>query len=292
MSTRLTSRWVVLYYALTGIPFGLMYDAIPVYLRLTGETVVTVGLFYFIQLAWALKIFWSPLVARFGSPRHWVLGCQLVLFVGLGCLSIRAGHSHIPHVPLPWILIGMALAAATQDIAVDGVFVSSVERGDEARKNGLRVGTYRVAMATGGAGITYVAGLLGYATVFALAAFATLCLCVVVWSQAEAQTASKQTQTLTEVVRSVADWMRRPSSIATLLFILTFKLGDGCVEAMSHVFWVDRGMTGRSIGLFNLSVALPLSICGALLGGAYTSRQGLRRALFLCGLLQALGALG
>lgn len=290
MTVRLTTRWVILYYALTGLPFGLLYDAVPLYLRFDGRSVVTIGLTNLVQLAWALKIVWSPLVARFGSPRRWVLGCQSVLGAGLLMLALRAYRGEVPYLPLPLILVAMALAGATQDIAVDGVFVSAVERGDEAKKNGVRVSTYRIAMALGGAGATYVAGLFGYAAMFLMAGIVTLGACLVVGSQASVENRTVSAERLGDVVRSISKWMRRPSSYMTLLFILTFKLGDGCIEAMGHVFWVDQGLTGREIGLFNMAVGLPLSIFGALVGGWYTNRVGIAAALGRLGLLQASAA--
>jgi PAT family beta-lactamase induction signal transducer AmpG len=61
---------------------------------------------------------------------------------------------------------------------------------------------------------------------------------------------------------------------------------------MVKPFWVDAGFSATEIGLVSVNIGLALSIAGGLLGGWYTDRAGIFRALWVLGLLQALSNLG
>jgi MFS transporter, PAT family, beta-lactamase induction signal transducer AmpG len=77
-----------------------------------------------------------------------------------------------------------------------------------------------------------------------------------------------------------------------LVFILIFKLGDASMGFMVKPFWVDAGFSATEIGLVSVNVGLGLSIAGGLVGGWYTDRVGIFKALWVLGLWQALSNLG
>ncbi len=84
----------------------------------------------------------------------------------------------------------------------------------------------------------------------------------------------------------------RPYMIPVLPFILIFKLGDTSMGFMVKPFWVDRGFSASEIGLVSVNIGLALSIAGSLVGGWYTDRAGIFRALWVLGLWQAISNLG
>ena len=61
---------------------------------------------------------------------------------------------------------------------------------------------------------------------------------------------------------------------------------------MVKPFWVDAGFSATEIGLVSVNIGLGLSIAGGILGGWYTDRAGIFRALWLLGLAQAVSNLG
>jgi MFS transporter, PAT family, beta-lactamase induction signal transducer AmpG len=91
---------------------------------------------------------------------------------------------------------------------------------------------------------------------------------------------------------ALIELLERPGMIPVLLFILIFKLGDASMGFMVKPFWVDAGFSATEIGLVSVNIGLALSIAGGLLGGWYTDRAGIFRALWALGLLQALSNLG
>ena len=59
-SFRTKLLWVALLYFAEGFPFGLLFDAFPVYFRLHGMSLTEIGLLSVAGLPWTLKFLWAP----------------------------------------------------------------------------------------------------------------------------------------------------------------------------------------------------------------------------------------
>jgi PAT family beta-lactamase induction signal transducer AmpG len=86
--------------------------------------------------------------------------------------------------------------------------------------------------------------------------------------------------------------LQRPYIIPVIIFILIFKLADSSMGFMVKPFWVDSGFTATQIGLVSVNIGLVLSIAGGIVGGWFTDRVGIFKALWILGLLQAVSNLG
>ncbi len=94
------------------------------------------------------------------------------------------------------------------------------------------------------------------------------------------------------VLGGLVELFGRPEILPVLGFVLIFKLGDASMGFMVKPFWVDKGFSLTEIGLVSVNVGLVLSIAGGLVGGWYTDRAGIFRALWVLGLYQAISNLG
>ena len=94
------------------------------------------------------------------------------------------------------------------------------------------------------------------------------------------------------VFGALVELLARPGMVPVLIFILIFKLADSSMGFMIKPFWVDAGFSNQQIGLVSVNVGLLLSILGGLIGGWYTDRVGIFRALWVLGLWQAFSNLG
>src|SRR2546427_10633985 len=92
MSTRQKLVWVAALYFAEGFPFGMVMDAIPVYLRLQGVSLVDIGLLGLGGLPWTLKFLWAPAVDGWGHRRTRVWVCQALMCLPLIILT----RSHAP----------------------------------------------------------------------------------------------------------------------------------------------------------------------------------------------------
>jgi PAT family beta-lactamase induction signal transducer AmpG len=86
--------------------------------------------------------------------------------------------------------------------------------------------------------------------------------------------------------------LQRPYIAPIILFVLIFKLGDSSMGFMIKPFWVDAGFSAGQIGLVSVNIGLGLSIAGGIVGGWYTDRAGIFKALWVLGLWQAFSNLG
>jgi PAT family beta-lactamase induction signal transducer AmpG len=279
--------WIALLYFAEGFPFGLVQDYLPVYFRAAGVSLKEIGLLSLLGLPWSLKVFWSPLVDRFGERRLWVGGC-LAGMAGVLCV--------IPVFPpgdLGWWLRGLLLAfttlAATQDVAIDAFTVGLMEHGQEGPANSVRVAAYRAAIITAGGGIVALAGILSWPILFRLAALIPLLLGLTILRAPRTRLSPEARRAF---LRPLWLWLRRPGAIAVFLFILLYKVGDASMGPMVKPFWLDRGLTPAEIGLVSTTIGMIASISGALVGGIWVTRLGIFRGLWLLGLLQALSNLG
>jgi PAT family beta-lactamase induction signal transducer AmpG len=91
---------------------------------------------------------------------------------------------------------------------------------------------------------------------------------------------------------AIISLLNKKHALLLIAFILIFKLADSSIGFMIKPFWVDSGFTNTQIGLVSVNLGLGLSIAGGILGGWYTDRVGIFRALWVLGLWQALSNLG
>lgn len=293
VSTRTKLLWVALLYFAEGFPFGLLFDAFPVYFRIHGMSLTEIGLLSVVGLPWALKFLWAPLVDIVGSRRSWIVTCQGLLALDLVLLLFLD-----PTVTgnLAWGgLIALALLAATQDIAIDAYTIELLDQEEMGPANGLRVSTYRVALIIAGGVFVGAAGLVGWQVAFLTAAVLLAILALISsrlpriarGPQRGPVTQSWSTALAYGFLNPLKSLWQRPGVIAVLLFVLLFKLGDMALGPMVRPFWVDRDFTPLQIGIIPGTVGVVSTILGALLGGRLTKQWGLFRALWVLGVAQA-----
>lgn len=91
---------------------------------------------------------------------------------------------------------------------------------------------------------------------------------------------------------AIVSLLNKKHALLLIGFILIFKLADSSIGFMIKPFWVDSGFTNTQIGLVSVNLGLGMSIAGGILGGWYTDRVGIFRALWVLGLWQALSNVG
>jgi len=290
LSTRAKLTWVAILYFAEGFPFGLLFDAFPVYFRTHGVSLADIGLISLAGLPWTLKFLWAPAVDLWGKRRSWIVVCQglLAVDIGLFLLLEPAQSSGV----LWTLLIALAVFSATQDIAIDAYTIELLDESEMGPANGVRVSTYRVALICAGGVFVALAGVIGWRAAFATA---------VILLAGSALLSSRAPETSREqlvqeswtgaleraVIGPLQGFWQRPGVVYVMLFVLTFKLGDMALGPMVRPFWVDRHFTPLQIGAIPGTVGVVSTITGALLGGRLTKTWGLFRALWVLGIAQA-----
>ena len=111
----------------SGLPLGLVWFAIPDWMRGIGVDIRLVGLLSLAQAPWAFKVVWSPLMDRYippfwGRRRGWMALTQVLLFA-LGLVLARLGQRP----EALWVVgagaLATGVASASEDIAFDAYTV-------------------------------------------------------------------------------------------------------------------------------------------------------------------------
>ncbi|MCU0304763.1 MAG: MFS transporter [Thermoanaerobaculales bacterium] len=287
MNQRKVLAWIAVLYFAEGLPFGIAYDVWPVFFRVHGVSLAEIGLMSLLSLPWTWKMLWAPLVDRWGHRQHWITVALFTL--GATTLAIVPLDPSRPS----WLMWGLLLlfttASATQDIAIDAYAVDVSTPDTVGSINGMRVSAARVALLAGGGGFIFLAGTLGWTPLWFALAGTFVGLAAVAWLSprvALEETARRH------AIRPVLRWALRWQMLPVVAFVLLYKLGDSTLGRMVKPFWVDRGYTLEEIGAISVSLGVVLTILGALVGGWFTNRYGIFRALLWLGLAQMVSNLG
>lgn len=290
MTLRSKLFWVGALYFAEGFPFGLLVDTFPVYFRLHGVSLAQIGLLSIIGLAWTLKWIWAPAVDLWGRYRTWITWCQTLLALGL--LAVLIPDPNRLGAPLWALLLLLAFLSATQDIAIDAYTIKLLDKQELGPGNGVRVTAYRIALIVAGGLFVALGGIIGWtetfiATAVVMAMTALLSSRSPLVSSGAIQEEPRPGTLEQAVVAPLRQFLSRQGFVGVALFILTFKLGDMALGPMIKPFWVDRAFTPVEIGIVPGTVGVVSTIAGALLGGTFTARWGIFRALWMLGIFQA-----
>ena len=286
---------VALLYFIQGAPAAILWEVLPVYFRMHGVSLRAIGGLRLLELPYSLKVFWSPLVHRYGERRVWVLACMLgiaAILMALPFVDVAAGG-----VVVLLLILALTTLSATQDVAIDSYSVGLISREEEGAANGVRASAYRVALVFAGGGMVFLAALLEWNTLFMLASLLFVILALAVLAVPRL---SLPEQAREHWLQGFVGWAGTWRVVPLVLFVLTYKLGEFAIGPMVKPFWVDYGQSiwpvreelMFQIGLFPTTLGIILSIAGALAGGAFISRYGIFHGVWFLGLLQAVSNLG
>ncbi|HEV7764237.1 MAG TPA: MFS transporter [Thermoanaerobaculia bacterium] len=272
----------ILYFA-EGFPYGIVSETVNLYLAFAKVDLTTIGLISSVGIIWTLKFFWAPLIDAVSTYRMWIYVSLIVLALSLATLGIAA-----PASPLFWgALIVLVFASATQDIAIDALAIRITPRELIGLVNSVRVGAYRGAMIVAGGGVALLADRIGWQNAFFIAALVPIVVLLIIAVTAPSEGGSRE-QREENPLRALFTWLRRPGALMFLAVILLYRLGDNALTPMIRPYWVSRGFSATEIGNVTTTLGMICTILGAIVGGAFVTRFGVYRGLFVLGTVQML----
>ena len=303
-SKRHPLAWVPTAYFAEGIPFAMVIWVAGTLFKDLGHSdgEITMSLAS-IGIAWSLKPFWAAFLDMFKTKRFFVLAMELLMAVLLGLLALA--------LPLPnyfqaiiGILWVLAFASATQDICVDGIYLTSLDEEKQAKYIGIQGMAWNVGRIFATAGIVWIAGVLkeksGYdakeawavALLVSGAAMGALTLYHFFMLPPGSKTASASTteEAMATFKDSVVDFFKKESIWGMLLFVALFRSAEGLLLVLAPLFMQaplaegGLGMTLVEKGLIDGTVSTGVSILGGLAGGVFVSKYGLKKTFFFLAL--------
>ncbi len=268
-------------YLSEGAPIGFIWLALPTRLRAGGVPLERITwLTAVLVLPWTLKFLWAPLIdvlrGRRWTVRHWIIAAQSVMGLALVPLLWLEPRSDFPL--LAGLLLVHALAAATQDVAIDALCIAVTAPGERGQLNGWMQTGMLSGRAMMGGGALVLASRVGDAPVVALLiGLTTFSLLLVAMARLPAAARVAGRESLTERSRAMLAVTRTALGRRNTWLGLGFALLGGAafksLEVVYGPFLIDRGFQQETIGWFSAGPMIGLMIAGALLGGWLADRR-------------------
>jgi len=311
----------------SGLPFLLLFSTLFARLRMSGIDVATIGYFSWIGLLYSIKVFWAPLVDSLKLPflsrwlghrRSWLLLAQAGILCGFIAMANLNPQSHLS--ALAMVAVGVAFAAATQDICIDAFRIESAEVDLQAAMASIYVIGYRAALLVAGAGALALAGAFSWQVTYLVMAALVLVGMVTVLVRPEPPRNPRSAEILKEprvraflrhadrwpsalkktavwalgtVVCPFTDFFQRYGwrALVLLIFIGVYRISDLSMAAMANPLYIDLHFTMDQIGAVSGVFGIFMTLLGGVIGGSLAGRFGVRPLLWVAAVMIALANL-
>lgn len=279
----------------SGLPNPLTGSTLTAWLATEEVTLTMIGFASIFQLPYNLKFLWAPLLDRygvrgFGRRRGWMLLTQSALVVSIGVMGSFDPGSALTQIGI--LAVITAFLSATQDVATDAYRTDLLPAEQRASGTAIFVAAYRGALIVAGAVALFLSDIFPWSVVYwVLAAtmgvgIITTLIAPPVPTEAVAPRSMKEA-----VVDPLAEFFRRRGALAFIAIIMLYKVGDVVVGHLQIPFFIELGFSRTEIGAVLKGLGLGATIAGALVGGGLVARWGLKPALIVFGVAQAIANL-
>jgi MFS transporter, PAT family, beta-lactamase induction signal transducer AmpG len=295
--------WVPTSYLAEGIPFAMAIWVTGTMFKNLGhsdtEIAVVTGS---IGIAWSLKPLWAAFLDMFATKKFFVLAMELVM---AGLLTAMAFALKLPNYfkIIAGILWFMAFASATQDICIDGIYITSLDKRRQAAWMGTQSGCWNLGRMFGTSLIVGLASIFigggtdahtGWMYALLIAAGTMGAIAIYHYFVLPTGSLAHRPGSAREVVvtfgEAVKAFFQKKSIWGMLIFVFLYRSGEGLLLVEAPLFMqaaVSQGGLGLSLAQKSLvdgSVGTIVSVAGGVAGGLFVARYGLKRTLVILAL--------
>ena len=310
---------------ISGFPWVIIGSALSLWLKDDGLSRSTIGWAGLIFAVYAINFLWAPLIDRIKIPiltrvlghrKSWILILQSIILISLILWSLLSPITNLPAI----IFIGLiiAISSASQDITIDALRIEQIEQHEKAAMAAgasIAVVGWWTGYKIGGMITLFIAdkfqslGLENYWQI----TFIIICLIIILCNigllfipedktdkrqqlQAEDQSSLKLSNnffgwTLSTIISPLISFFKKNGiqiSILILGFIFLFKIGEAFLGRMSIIFYDEMGFSKSDIAIYSKGLGWITTIVFTLIGGWFSIKSGVIRALFISGIIMAI----
>lgn len=285
----------------SGLPLFLTSKTLQAWMSVEGVDLKAIGLISLVSVPYSLKFIWSPLLDRFVPPflgrrRGWLVVMQVALILAIAAMALQQPRQALQLLAFNAVLI--AFFSASQDIAFDAYRTDVLEKWEMGAGAAVAVLGYRIALLVTGSLALILADQMPWQTVyFLMSIFMAVGLITSLWAPEPKNQGQPPASLADAVSLPFIEFFQRSGVLRgalILLFVVLYKLGDALVNNMSTPFLLPNtglGFSQTEIGAIQGGMGLLATIVGTLTGGAFLSKIGINRSLWVFGALQAVSNL-
>lgn len=277
-----------------GLPLALVGSTMQAWLAKSAMDVALIGQFALIGYPYALKFLWAPFMDNKALPflglrRGWMAVSQVGLFL---CTWAMGSIGNPSQTTMLFAALAFLLAffSASQDIVIDAYRTEIIE--DEAELGAgasTYITGYRIATLVSGGLALGLAEHIGWKHVYYSMAIVNLIgLATILCSKEPKVKREMVPGEKRSFTQPFVEFFQRSGAMEILLFVMVYKLSTLMATALTTKFLIDLGYSLEVIGGVNKTTGLIATILGTLAGGALMAKLGLKKSLWIFGVLQAL----
>ena len=260
-------------------------------------------------LAYTIKPLFAPFVEMYRTKKFFVLCAQVL--IGAGFAGVALAMSLPNYMAFLMVaFFALSFVGATQDIASDGVYVTSLDARAQSLYCGIQSLAWNIGPIFAAGGMVYLSGRLhtdlfhhdaavfgpdwidAWRIIFFLAGGLTLTMAAWHWHfMPDGARAENTPATAAEGARILLDafvtLFQKRGIWNMIAFAFLFRLSIGFLEKIGPFFMVDPvakgglGLNNELLGIIYGTWGLAAVLLGSLLGGLYVARRGLKATLFV-----------
>jgi PAT family beta-lactamase induction signal transducer AmpG len=259
--------------------------------------------------AYTAKPLFAPFVEMYRTKKFFVLLMQVLIALGFAGAGLAMGMPDFMVVLLPLFFL-MSFIGATQDIASDGVYVTSLDSRTQALYCGVQSLSWNVGPIVASGFLVYLSGRLhtdvfhhdpkvfgpdwmdAWRIIFFIVA--GIVIVMAAWHARVMPEGARAENTPTSVPGAAAilwdsfvTFFQKRDVWKMVAFAFLFRFSIGMLEKIGPFFMVDSaakgglGLTNESLGIIYGTWGLIAVLAGSLLGGMFVAKRGLKRTLFI-----------
>lgn len=279
----------------SGVPLALVGGTLQAWLASLKVDLTIIGAISLVGLPYTLKFLWAPFMDRYvpsflGRRRGWIIITQIALILSLIGMSIHDPiNSPVMIVVLAFLV---AFSSASQDIVVDAYKTELLDKSEFGIGAATANLGYRLAMIFSGAFALILSDYVSWSAVYQVMAASMLVGIITTLFTNEMPLPLRSPKTLKEaVIEPFIDFFSRKKSNQLLWFIIFYKLDVVFALALMTPFMMEIGFTRAEIGAITKSFSLIMTLAGTFVGGIWLNRIGIKKSLWLFGVLQGISGL-
>ena len=275
-----------------GIPFTLINEVLQSRLTVEKVSIVTIGLFAYLQIPYAWKFLWAPFLDRYQFPllgrrRGWIFLFQLLLLASIAAMGFFRPASSLTLTALAALLV--AFFSASHDIVVDAYRADVLRPEERGPGSSYYVIFYRLASFFAGGVALILADHVSWATVYMLM---SVTMAVGVFATLIAPEVDTDISPPASLLQAswlpIKEFFGRAAAIEILVFTLIYKIDANIAQALMSTFFLKTGFTLTQLGAIRKTTSIIGGLAGTAVGGFVMVRLGMKRSLWVFGLLQGI----